>query len=107
MSRILTAQLVRAANSIPEDQRTAEAVARALYAVVRRASEDAGQNPDIETAIWSPDQTPGRYGRCWVVNWEAGPYEWATHASGYFTYLVNGSPIEPYYSFDLCIYETS
>lgn len=107
MSDTLTKRLISAANSLTGPDRTAERVARALYAVLREYAEADGQNPDIEVSIWSPAEIAQRnapHGYAWVVNWEAGPYEWAVPVSMGID-LVNGDPVEPYWSFDLCIYE--
>lgn len=73
-------------------------IAENLYAELRRLARDFGMNPDIETFI---RKKPNDY----RVSWEAGPYQWAIGASSVLPLPANGKPIEPYYSFDLCIYE--
>ncbi len=65
-----------------------------------RTETGVGFQPDIEVHIHTPEQTEARgYGRFWNVSFEAGPFEWAVHAS-----MVIDNPnwyVEPYYSFDL------
>jgi len=73
----------------------AEAMAEAVYGVLRLVSRRTGQNPDIETFI---REEPGQ----WRVSWESGPYSWAHVASEALCQL--GIFAEPHYSFDLCFY---
>lgn len=86
-------------------------LANAIHRAVKRMAKKSGQDPKIETQLWTPRELRDRkapHGKCYVVNWEAGPYEWAIYASmgelneearKRFPDMV----IEPYYSFDLCI----
>jgi len=98
-NRRFQAEVSAAINDTP----TAEAAARAVYAVVRRYCEAMGYKPDIETFIRSPQESldaNGVHGACWVVSWESGPFQWAVGASlGGHNRLV-----EPYYSFDLTFF---
>lgn len=81
---------------------TAEQAAKATHAAVHKAAERVGQDADRETLIRAPGE-PRYFGdtQCWVVAWEAGPYQWGVSASlsDIFPHLV-----EPYYSFDLTFY---
>ena len=84
--------------------RTARTYAKALYDVLCAIATEYGQNPKTEVSIKAPGE-PRHYNdtTCWCVCWEAGPYEWAIGASmalGHETRVL----VEPYYSFDLCIY---
>lgn len=81
-----------------------EAVAKAVYAVVKKKAAEYGMKPEIETFIWSPEQSAAKgYSKGWRVSWESGPYEWGLQAS----MALIGTPgvlAEPYYSFDLNFY---
>jgi hypothetical protein len=80
-------------------QKAAKAVYEALKPVVLLA----GQNPAIELMLRGP--ADHHYaGKCWLVGWEAGPYEWAIRAS-FVCCNASGQLCEPYYSFDLCFYD--
>lgn len=72
-------------------------IADALHRVVRDAATAAGMNPDIEVFLRKEDGG-------WRISWEAGPYQWAYNASFAVMDAV-GRLCEPYYSFDLCLYE--
>ena len=72
-----------------------DAVAEAVYAVLRHMSRGWGQNPDIETFM---REERGQ----WRVSWESGPYSWATVASEALGQV--GIFAEPHYNFDLCFY---
>lgn len=72
-----------------------DAIAEAVYAVLRWLSRETGQNPDIETFM-RPE------GGAMRVSWESGPYSWATVASEALCQL--GIFAEPHYNFDLCFY---
>lgn len=80
---------------------TAEAAAKAVFEVVRAFAVESGQNPDVECAFRTPAQNEGfPHGKCYVVSWEAGPFQWAIGASlGGHNRLT-----EPHYSFDLTFY---
>jgi len=78
---------------------TAERAAKATYGVIRKHAALHNQKPDIETFIRAPgEERHFRDATCWVVAWEAGPWEWGIAAS-----LSSAFPalVEPYYSFDL------
>jgi len=98
----LTNKLVEATNGKTDS----EEIARAIYRMLRVEAKAEGQNPDIEVSIYSPAQirkhSPA-HGDCWVVNWEAGPHDWAVHATLNGLNQACGKCIEPYYGFDLCI----
>lgn len=84
-------------------KRGPEAVARAIHGVLRATAESIGQKPDIETAIWPPNSRcylPPQDG--WIVNWEAGPHDWAIGLS-FALIEATGLSVEPYYGFDLVI----
>lgn len=84
----------------------AKAIAEAMYQVLREFARDVlDHNPDIEVQMWTPAQIKERGGPhgpgCYVVNYEAGPYNWGIMFS-----MCDELKrlMEPYYSFDLCIY---
>lgn len=84
---------------------SAETVTHALYAALRECARAEGQKPQIEVFMRKPGEA--RHfsdATCWVVAWEAGPYEWAIGAAETVS-AVTGRLAEPYYSFDLCLYE--
>jgi len=82
---------------------TAETYARATYLAVRKACEESGQKPDIETKLVKPgEQAYDGAGDRWLVMWEAGPYQWAIDTSMMLT--MHLGLVEPYYSFDLTFY---
>lgn len=82
----------------------AEAMARAVYAVLREACAAAGDDPDIETSLWDPAKTREmRGGAHWVASWECGPNDWGIGASLGIT-LTHAKLVETYYGFDLCFY---
>lgn len=90
----------------PAAHKTAEAAAKALYEALLPKVRAAGQTPDYELAIRTPDETPrylvGGY-RAWWVVWEAGPFDWAINAS--FRLHRPEWWTEPYYGFDLLFYD--
>jgi hypothetical protein len=85
--------------------KSATAVSEAIYQTVRSCAEACGQKPDLETFYKKPG-TPRHFpdDTCHVVAWEAGPYEWAIPAS-FVVMNETGRLCEPYYSFDLCLYD--
>ncbi len=85
-------------------KREAKEVAEAIYSVVREVCETTGQKPDIETFLKTPDDDWKPHGKCYVISWEAGPYQWV-HYAWPVVMDITGRLCEPYYSFDLCIYE--
>lgn len=88
-------------------KKEAKEVAEAIYSVLRDVCSTTGQNPDIETFMRTPAQSLASghpHGDCYVISWEAGPYQWVHHAWP-VVMDYTGRLCEPYYSFDLCIYE--
>jgi hypothetical protein len=104
--------------------KSAETAARKLHAWVCEKSRELGQDPAIETALWSPEQAAARgYSKSWMVCWESGPYDWAVALSLGSAYTAgetgrysepdrevqmlgaNGWFCEPYYSFNLSFIE--
>lgn len=83
---------------------TAETMAKAVNAAVRKEAKRHGQNAEIETFIRKPGE-PRHYSdtTCWSVAWEAGPYDWAIAACDIIG-TVTGKLCEPYYGFDICFY---
>lgn len=80
-----------------------KAVAKAVYGVLREQATLCGHNPDIETFFKGP--ADHHYaGKCWLANWEAGPYQWGISAS-FLIMDLTGRLCEPYYSFDVCLYD--
>lgn len=84
----------------PKKYTTKGGAARGLYKALKKACKEYGQDPDIEIAIWSPEENSEN---CWRVSWESGPYQWAIGAS--FKITGPWGFTEPYYSFDLCFVE--
>lgn len=86
-------------------KKTARGIATALHKALSSFASDIGMKPDIEVHMWSPSELKRRNAPqgagCYVVSFEAGPYQWAVSFSncGEAKRLM-----EPYYSFDLCIY---
>lgn len=84
----------------PGNYKTKAGAAKGLYEALRKCAKAEGQNPDIEVAIYSPEQNKERgYGNGWSVCWEAGPFEWAVGMS--FELTGPWGFTEPYWSFDL------
>lgn len=81
---------------------TAKEMAYATYRTLVKMADDMGQTGKREVFIKKPGEC-GYFANpdCYVVSWEAGPYEWGITAS-----LADVFPklVEPYYSFDLCFY---
>ena len=85
----------------PEKYKTKAGAAKGLYKALCKWCKDVGMTPEIEVHISTPEQNEARgYGRLWCVGLEAGPYEWAVHASLQMPFCKWGF-CEPYYSFDL------
>lgn len=83
---------------------TAETMAKAVHRAVVQCAEFEGQRAAVETTIRKPGETRHFADTtCWVVAWEAGPYEWAISASMLIG-EITGKVVEPFYSFDLCFY---
>lgn len=77
--------------------------AKAVYDALKPLVIAAGQKPEIELSMRGP--ADHHYaGKCWLVCWEAGPYEWGIPAS-FAALEASGKLCEPYYSFDLCFYD--
>lgn len=84
----------------------ARTIAERLHLIVRDRAHFCGQRPDVECALWTPAEVRQRqapHGRCYVVNWEAGPHDWGVSASLALMRSL-GRLVETYYGFDLCIY---
>lgn len=76
-------------------------VAETIHGVLKKAAEAEGMKPDIETFM----RVTGEEGnRTYKVSWEAGPYQWAIQAS-FVIMEITGRLVEPYYSFDLDLYD--
>lgn len=104
---------------------TPAGAAKKLYKFIREKSKESGQNPDIETGLFTPEQTEKLgYGKAWMVMWESGPFEWAVSltlgGSMYqgemndYSYtkppevLLSGAEkyiAEPYHRFDIGFYK--
>lgn len=69
-----------------------------IHEVLVEHSRAAGQNPDIEVF-----KREDHLGADFYVGWESGPYQWAIQAS-FVVMDASGRLAEPYYSFDLCLY---
>lgn len=86
-------------------KKTARGIANAMHKALRAFAADIGMNPDSEVHMWTPAQVKARgmpHGAgAYVVSFEAGPYQWAQA----FSMCAEVKRLmEPYYSFDLCIY---
>jgi hypothetical protein len=81
--------------------KSAKSVAEAIHAALRETSAAIGQDPNIETFLREEKRADGIEYR---VSWESGPYEWAIHAAT-VVYEASGRLAEPYYSFDLSLYD--
>jgi hypothetical protein len=57
--------------------KTKAAAAKAAYEHLRKLCAAEGENPDIEVAIYSPEESRKRgYTSGWQVTWECGPHMW-------------------------------
>jgi len=84
----------------PKKYKTCAGAAKALFKALCKRAADEGQKPEMEVAIWTPEENFERSGtKAWRVSWEAGPFEWAIGAS--FEITGPWGYAEPYYSFDL------
>lgn len=78
-----------------------ELCAKTIHGVLREASAATGQNPDIETYY----RVTGEEGkRTYYVSWESGPDDWAINGSMVVMNAI-GRLCEPYYGFDLQLYD--
>ena len=78
-----------------------DVAAQAIHRVLYNASKAIGQNPDIETFY----RVTGDEGeRTYHVSWESGPYDWSIQASFVVMDCINRL-CEPYYGFDLMLYD--
>lgn len=86
------------------ETKTAEQMAKTTYNVCVDFCKKFGQNPSYEVFIKAPGE-PRHFDNdtCWVVAWEAGPWEWAIPISMDLSYHID-KVVEPHYSFDLCFY---
>lgn len=73
---------------------TPEAAAKAFHqAMIKSISTDSRYHLYRDAArLFEPDHAARNgYGRCWAVDWESGPYQWAQlmthqlHAEGWYT----------------------
>jgi hypothetical protein len=85
-----------------DDPLNAESVTKAIHTALRDACPYFGHNPDCETFMRSQDM--GQRGQQHHVSWEAGPYDWAIPAS-FAVMTASGRLCEPYYGFDLQLYD--
>lgn len=83
--------------------KTASGVAKAVYKIIQKECRDYGLNPQIETALMSPEESQRRgYGFNWSIAWESGPYDWTIVQAGKQSY-DGAFYFEPYNSFVLTI----
>lgn len=97
LTKIKTA-LVAVEGPYPKDPRKC---AQAIHAVLKKAALEEDMTPDIETFM-RVEGDEGR--RTYTVSWESGPYQWAIQAS-FIVMDATGRLCEPYFSFDLCLYD--
>jgi len=73
--------------------------AKAAHRAICEIAAEEGQTPSIEVWIKGPKEDHAG-GNCWMVCWEAGPWQWGVNAS--FTAMqASGLLVETYYGFDL------
>jgi len=78
--------------------------ARAVHRELVKHAIEVGHKPEIELAIWSPEEAARRgYSKAWTVVYEAGPYDWAINTS--FNVTGQGFWTEPYNGHMLCFYK--
>lgn len=89
--------------------KTREEVARGIFDGIKRI---VGADECTEMFLMDPDRSEEcGYGRTWRVMWEGGPYEWGIKLSledtlfGTRFLMPSGFYLEPYYSFDVGVYE--
>jgi hypothetical protein len=75
-----------------------------LYDALRALAKAEGMNPLYEVHAWHPHHKGRVQGQCYGVSWESGPANWA-HTASFLVMDLTGRLCEPYYSFDLCLYE--
>lgn len=64
-------------------RKTPAGCAKAFYREIVKACLAEGLKPEIETALWSPEEAAARgYSKMWTVCWESGPWEWAIIEAG-------------------------
>jgi hypothetical protein len=84
----------------PHQCLTREEAARGLHKALSEYAKSAGYG-DNSVLLWNEDESNQRgYGKCWMVSWEEGPFEWAINMS--FDVTGPWGFVEPYHSFDLC-----
>jgi hypothetical protein len=96
----LNTDLVNAIGALPVKK--AATMAKAAHKVLRRHAKLHGMDPDIEVFI-KPPKARHFGSECWVVCWEAGPYEWGIPASMSIV-TATGKLAETYYGFDLLFF---
>lgn len=72
-----------------------------IHGVLKKACEAAGMDPNSETYV-AEEGSEGR--KTYTVSWESGPYEWAIQGS-FVVMNVISRLCEPYYGFDLQLYD--
>lgn len=96
-------QLAAKCGAAAAEAKSAKQAAKAVYKLLQAEAKAQGQL-DSEVRLIAPGE-PSYLGEkdCWIVTWEAGPYEWAIPAS----FDIGGAwgHAEPYYNFDLMFYQ--
>lgn len=85
-----------------DDPLDAERVTKAIHTALRHACPYFGHDPDYETFMRSEKKRGDQQQH--HVSWEAGPYDWAIPAS-FAVMDASGRLCEPYYGFDLQLYD--
>lgn len=95
--------LAEKCGAVSKKAKSAKEAAKAVYELLQKEAQEMGMSAR-EVMLIAPGQ-PSYLGEkdCWIVAWEAGPYEWAIPAS----FWIGGAwgHAEPYYSFDLMFYQ--
>lgn len=88
---------------------SAEEAANAAYRALIMDCTDAGEDPDLEVQIYSPEESKKRgYTSGWHIVWECGPSMWGVSQS---MAVINSGVIPPwgfcetYWGFDLTFVE--
>lgn len=62
--------------------KTVEDAAKAAYAAACEDCRDERLNPDMEVALWSPEEARDKgFTNGWHLIWESGPYMWGVGTS--------------------------
>jgi hypothetical protein len=76
-------------------------IAETIHTVLKTFSDAQGQNSSIETFM----RESGEEGhKTYTVSWESGPHDWSIQCS-FVVMNVTGRLCEPYYGFDLQLYD--